>query len=134
MNKFKKFLKKITKPTPLDKIIIGKAKPLDTEKLEGNRVIEINDKIFRKRMSDPQIFRWNETFWAALCFSPMIFIFLKNDSILLNIMGIIVYLCICIAMGGYAFITPYEELILNREEGTISLRQSFKRKNIIKLI
>ena len=46
MNKFKKFLKKITKPTPLDKIIIGKAKPLDTEKLEGNRVIEINDKIF----------------------------------------------------------------------------------------
>ena len=46
-------------------------------------------------------------------------------------MGIIVYLCICIAMGGYAFIAPYEELILNREEGTISLRQSFKRKNII---
>ena len=134
MNKFKNFVKKIVQPTPLDKIIIGKAKPLDTEKLEGNRVIEINDKIFRKRMSDPQIFRWNETFWAALCFSPMIYIFLKNDSILLNIVGIIVYLCICIAMGGYAFITPYEELILNREEGTISLRQSFKRKNIIKLI
>ena len=131
MNKFKNFVKKIVQPTPLDKIIIGKAKPLEADKLKGNKVLEVNDKIFRKRMSDPQIFRWNETFWAALCFSPMIYIFLKNDSILLNIVGIIVYLCICIAMGGYAFIAPYEELILNREEGTISLRQSFKRKNII---
>ena len=97
MNKFKNFVKKIVQPTPLDKIIIGKAKPLEADKLKGNKVLEVNDKIFRKRMSDPQIFRWNETFWAALCFSPMIYIFLKNDSILLNIVGIIVYLCICIA-------------------------------------
>ena len=131
MNKFKKFLKKITKPTPLDKIIIGKAKPLDTEKLEGNMVLEVNDKIYREQMSDPQIFRWNQTFLAALCFSPMIFIFLKNDSILLNIVSTIVYLCICIAMGGYAFITPYEELILNREEGTISIHKPYKKDNII---
>ena len=44
MNKFKKFVEKMLQPTPLDKIIIGKAKPLDTEKLEGNRVIEIISK------------------------------------------------------------------------------------------
>jgi len=131
MNIFKKITDVLGIDTPLDKIIIGKAKPLEADKLKGNKVLEVNDKIYREQMSDPQIFRWNETFWAALCFSPMIFIFLKNDGILLNIMGTIVYLCICIAMGGYAFIAPYEELILNREEGTISLRQSFKRKNII---
>jgi len=131
MNIFKKITDVLGIDTPLDKIIIGKAKPLEADKLKGNKVLEVNDKIYREQMSDPQIFRWNETFWAALCFSPMIFIFLKNDSILLNIVGTIVYLCICIAMGGYAFIAPYEELILNREEGTISLRQSFKRKNII---
>uniref|UniRef100_UPI0028D77C94 hypothetical protein n=1 Tax=Capnocytophaga sputigena TaxID=1019 RepID=UPI0028D77C94 len=123
MNKFKKFLKKITKPTPLDKIIIGKAKPLEAGKLEDSLIIELNEKICKKQRSAPREFHWNETFWAALCFSPMIYIFLKNDSILLNIVGIIVYLCICIAMGGYAFITPYEELILNREEGTISLHK-----------
>ena len=131
MNKFKKFLKKITKPTPLDKIIIGKAKPLEAGKLEDSLIIELNEKICKKQRSAPREFHWNETFWAALCFSPMIFIFLKNDSILLNIVGIIVYLCICIAMGGYAFITPYEELILNREEGTISLHKPYKKDNII---
>ena len=132
MNKFKKILKKITKPTPLDKIIIGKAKPLDTEKLEGNRVIEINDKIFRKRMSDSKIFRWNEVFSVALIFSPIIFlIFFKSDSILLDIVSIIVYIGLCLLGGGYAFIAPYEELILNREEGTISIHKPYKKDNII---
>ena len=131
MNKFKKFLKKIVQPTPLDKIIRGIAKPLEAGKLEDSLIIELNEKICKKQRSAPREFHWNETFWAALCFSPMIYIFLKNDSILLNIVGIIVYLCICIAMGGYAFITPYEELILNREEGTISIHKPYKKDNII---
>ena len=63
MNKFKKFLKKITKPTPLDKIIIGKAKPLDSEKLEGNMVLEVNDKIYREQMSEPKKFIGANSFW-----------------------------------------------------------------------
>ena len=131
MNKFKNFIKKIAKPNVLEKIIVGIVKPLEAGKLEDSLIIELNEKICKKQRSAPREFHWNETFWAALCFSPMIFIFLKNDSILLNIMGIIVYLCICIAMGGYAFIAPYEELILNREEGTISLHKPYKKDNII---
>ena len=131
MNKFKNFIKKIAKPNVLEKIIVGIVKPLEAGKLEDSLIIELNEKICKKQRSAPREFHWNETFWAALCFSPMIYIFLKNDSILLNIVGIIVYLCICIAMGGYAFITPYEELILNREEGTISIHKPYKKDNII---
>ncbi|WP_311326655.1 hypothetical protein, partial [Capnocytophaga sputigena] len=74
MNKFKKFLKKITKPTPLDKIIIGKAKPLDSEKLKGNMVLEVNDKIYREQMSEPKKFHWGELFLVASILSVPLYI------------------------------------------------------------
>lgn len=34
-------------------------------------------------------------------------------------------------MGGGVLITPYRELILNREEGTISIHKPYKKDNII---
>ena len=132
MNKFKNFVKKIVQPTPLDKFIIGKAKPLDTEKLEGNRVIEINDKIFRKRMSETKKFHWGELFLVASILSvPLYIVFSEFDNIFIHTMCVILYICLSITGGCAAFIAPYEELILNREEGTISLHKPYKKDNII---
>ena len=132
MNKFKNFLKKITKPTPLDKIIIGKAKPLEANKLEDSLIIELNEKICKKQRSAPREFHWDETFWMALCLSPMLYgVFWEFDNTFIRFLSIVLYVCICMVWGGGVLITPYRELILNREEGTISIHKPYKKDNII---
>lgn len=131
-NKIDRALSKINQPTPLDKIITGIARPIEAGKLEDSLIVELNDRICRKQRSAPKGFYWDIVLIIALCFSaPLIAIFLGTDSILMRIISVIVYIAICIGGGGYSFIMPYRELILNREAGTISLHKPFKKDNII---
>ena len=52
-NKIDRALSKINQPTPLDKIITGIAKPIEAGKLEDSLLVELNDRICRKRRSAP---------------------------------------------------------------------------------
>ena len=131
-NKIDRALSKINQPTPLDKIITGIARPIEAGKLEDSLIVELNDRICRKRRSAPKEFYWDMCIFLALLLSYFLYkIFLDFDSILIRIISVIVYIAICIGGGGYGLIAPYRELILNREAGTISLHKPFKKDNII---
>ena len=132
MNKFKKFLKKITKPTPLDKIIIGIAKPLEAGKLEDSLIIELNEKICRKQRSAPKEFHLDIFIVMFFMCFPLLFIpFMLFKSIIIFFLCIILYLPLCFLAGNFTYFLPYRELILNREEGTISLHKLFKKENVV---
>ena len=100
MNKFKKFVEKIVQPTPLDKIIRGIAKPLEAGKLEDSLIIELNEKICRKRRTPPPKFLWIIFYTFAFAFAFMLYaVFLEFDNIFIRIIGIILYIGICIGGG-----------------------------------
>ena len=132
MNKFKNFIKKIAKPNVLEKIIVGIVKPLEAGKLEDSLIIELNEKICRKRRTPPPKFLWIIFYTFAFAFAFMLYaVFLEFDNIFIRIIGIILYIGICIGGGGFTYFLPYRELILNREEGTISLHKPFKKDNVV---
>ena len=131
-DKLDRAVTKAFQPNALDKIIVGIAQPIDIERLKGVYLKEVTDKIYREQTSLPKKFYWEIFIISATALSLLLYkIFLDFDSILIRIISIIVYIAICIGLGGIAFILPYRELILDREAGTISLHKPFKKDNII---
>ena len=132
MNKFKKIVEKIVQPTPLDKIIRGIAKPLEADKLKENMVLEVSDKVYREQTSAPKEFHLDVFIVMFFMCFPLLFItFMLFKSIIIFFLCIILYLPLCFLAGNFTYFLPYRELILNREEGTISLHKPFKKDNII---
>ena len=131
-DKLDRAVTKAFQPTPLDKIITGIAKPIEADKLKEEMVVKVNDKIYIEQTSPPKIFSWEVFFVLGLSFFlTVIGVFLVFDSLIVRIISVIAYIAICIGGGGYGYIAPYRELILNREAGTISLHKPFKKDNII---
>ena len=132
MNKFKNFIKKIAKPNVLEKIIVGIVKPLEADKLKENMVLEVSDKVYREQTSAPKEFHLDIfIIMFFMCF-PLLFIpFMLFKSIIIFFLCIILYLPLCFLAGNFTYFLPYRELILNREEGTISLHKLFKKENVV---
>ena len=126
MNIFKKITNELGVDTPLDKIIKEKPKSFDMDKLKDAMVVEVNDKVYREQKSLPREFSWIFCFCFAFIFMP-IGVFYNIE----RIVSIIIYIIICVGAGAFPLFAPYKELILNREEGTISMPRAFKKENLV---
>ena len=132
MNIFKKITKELGVDTPLDKIIKEKPKSLDMNKLKDAMVVEVNDKVYREQKSLPKKFNWSMCFPLILCSFIIIYgVFSNTDNLATQIICILICVIICIVGGAYDIYAPYKELILNREEGTISMPRAFKKENLV---
>ena len=110
-DKLDRAVTKAFQPTPLDKIITGIAKPIEAGKLEDSLIVELNDRICRKRRSAPREFSWEIFIISAAAFSVFLYkIFLDFDSILIRIISVIVYIAICIGGGGVFLYSLIESL------------------------
>ena len=130
MNIFKKITKELGVDTPLDKIIKEKPKSFDMDKLKDVMVVEVNDKVYREQKSLPREFSWIFCFCFAFIFMP-IGVFYNTENGIERIVSIIIYIIICVGAGAFPLFAPYKELILNREEGTISMPRAFKKENVV---
>ena len=130
MNIFKKITKELGVDTPLDKIVKEKPKSLDMNKLKDAMVVEVNDKVYREQKSLPREFSWIFCFCFAFIFMP-IGVFYNTENGIERIVSIIIYIIICVGAGAFPLFAPYKELILNREEGTISMPRAFKKENLV---
>ena len=130
MNIFKKITKELGVDTPLDKIIKETPKYLDMNKLKDAMVVEVNDKVYREQKSLPREFSWIFCFCFAFIFMP-IGVFYNTENGIERIVSIIIYIIICVGAGAFPLFAPYKELILNREEGTISMPRAFKKENLV---
>ena len=130
MNIFKKITKELGVDTPLDKIVKEKPKSFDMNKLKDAMVVEVNDKVYREQKSLPREFSWIFCFCFAFIFMP-IGVFYNTENGIERIVSIIICVIICIVGGAYDIYAPYKELILNREEGTISMPRAFKKENVV---
>ena len=130
MNIFKKITKELGVDTPLDKIIKEKPKSFDMDKLKDAMVVEVNDKVYREQKSLPREFSWIFCFCFAFIFMP-IGVFYNTENGIERIVSIIIYIIICVGAGAFPLFAPYKELILNREEGTISMPRAFKKENVV---
>ena len=130
MNIFKKITKELGVDTPLDKIIKETPKSLDMNKLKDAMVVEVNDKVYREQKSLPREFSWIFCFCFAFIFMP-IGVFYNTENGIERIVSIIIYIIICVGAGAFPLFAPYKELILNREEGTISMPRAFKKENVV---
>ena len=130
MNVFKKITKELGVDTPLDKIIKEKPKSFDMDKLKDAMVVEVNDKVYREQKSLPREFSWIFCFCFAFIFMP-IGVFYNTENGIERIVSIIIYIIICVGAGAFPLFAPYKELILNREEGTISMPRAFKKENLV---
>ena len=130
MNIFKKITKELGVDTPLDKIVKEKPKSFDMDKLKDAMVVEVNDKVYREQKSLPREFSWIFCFCFAFIFMP-IGVFYNTENGIERIVSIIIYIIICVGAGTFPLFAPYKELILNREEGTISMPRAFKKENVV---
>ena len=130
MNIFKKITNELGVDTPLDKIIKEKPKSFDMDKLKDAMVVEVNDKVYREQKSLPREFSWIFCFCFAFIFMP-IGVFYNTENGIERIVSIIIYIIICVGAGAFPLFAPYKELILNREEGTISMPCAFKKENLV---
>ena len=130
MNIFKKITNELGVDTPLDKIIKEKPKSFDMDKLKDAMVVEVNDKVYREQKSLPREFSWIFCFCFAFIFMP-IGVFYNTENGIERIVSIIIYIIICVGAGAFPLFAPYKELILNREEGTISMPRAFKKENLV---
>ena len=130
MNIFKKITNELGVDTPLDKIIKEKPKSFDMDKLKDAMVVEVNDKVYREQKSLPREFSWIFCFCFAFIFMP-IGVFYNTENGIERIVSIIIYIIICVGAGTFPLFAPYKELILNREEGTISMPCAFKKENLV---
>ncbi len=130
MNIFKKITNELGVDTPLDKIVKEKPKSLDMNKLKDDMVVEVNDKVYREQKSLPREFSWIFCFCFAFIFMP-IGVFYNTENGIERIVSIIIYIIICVGAGAFPLFAPYKELILNREEGTISMPRAFKKENVV---
>ena len=130
MNIFKKITNELGVDTPLDKIIKETPKYLDMNKLKDAMVVEVNDKVYREQKSLPREFSWIFCFCFAFIFMP-IGVFYNTENGIERIVSIIIYIIICVGAGAFPLFAPYKELILNREEGTISMPRAFKKENLV---
>ena len=130
MNIFKKITNELGVDTPLDKIIKEKPKSFDMDKLKDAMVVEVNDKVYREQKSLPREFSWIFCFCFAFIFMP-IGVFYNTENGIERIVSIIIYIIICVGAGAFPLFAPYKELILNREEGTISMPCAFKKENVV---
>ena len=130
MNIFKKITNELGVDTPLDKIVKEKPKSFDMNKLKDAMVVEVNDKVYREQKSLPREFSWIFCFCFAFIFMP-IGVFYNTENGIERIVSIIIYIIICVGAGAFPLFAPYKELILNREEGTISMPRAFKKENLV---
>ena len=130
MNIFKKITNELGVDTPLDKIVKEKPKSFDMNKLKDAMVVEVNDKVYREQKSLPREFSWIFCFCFAFIFMP-IGVFYNTENGIERIVSIIIYIIICVGAGAFPLFAPYKELILNREEGTISMPCAFKKENLV---
>ena len=130
MNIFKKITNELGVDTPLDKIVKEKPKSFDMNKLKDAMVVEVNDKVYREQKSLPREFSWIFCFCFAFIFMP-IGVFYNTENGIERIVSIIIYIIICVGAGAFPLFAPYKELILNREEGTISMPCAFKKENVV---
>jgi len=130
MNIFKKITNELGVDTPLDKIVKERPKPFDMDKLKDVMVVEVNDKVYREQKSLPREFSWIFCFCFAFIFMP-IGVFYNTENGIERIVSIIIYIIICVGAGAFPLFAPYKELILNREEGTISMPRAFKKENLV---
>jgi len=130
MNIFKKITNELGVDTPLDKIVKERPKSFDMDKLKDVMVVEVNDKVYREQKSLPREFSWIFCFCFAFIFMP-IGVFYNTENGIERIVSIIIYIIICVGAGAFPLFAPYKELILNREEGTISMPCAFKKENVV---
>ena len=130
MNIFKKITNELGVDTPLDKIVKERPKSFDMDKLKAVMVVEVNDKVYREQKSLPREFSWIFCFCFAFIFMP-IGVFYNTENGIERIVSIIIYIIICVGAGAFPLFAPYKELILNREEGTISMPRAFKKENLV---
>ena len=130
MNIFKKITNELGVDTPLDKIVKERPKSFDMDKLKDAMVVEVNDKVYREQKSLPREFIWIFCFCFAFIFMP-IGVFYNTENGIERIVSIIIYIIICVGAGAFPLFAPYKELILNREEGTISMPRAFKKENLV---
>ena len=132
MNIFKKITNELGVDTPLDKIVKERPKSFDMDKLKDAMVVEVNDKVYREQKSLPREFSWIFFIIFTIGFSfILIGILLNNENVIIHIISIIIYIIICVGAGTFPLFAPYKELILNREEGTISMPRAFKKENVV---
>ena len=130
MNIFKKITNELGVDTPLDKIGKERPKSFDMDQLKDAMVVEVNDKVYREQKSLPREFSWIFCFCFAFIFMP-IGVFYNTENGIERIVSIIIYIIICVGAGAFPLFAPYKELILNREEGTISMPRAFKKENLV---
>ena len=130
MNIFKKITNELGVDTPLDKIVKERPKSFDMDKLKDAMIVEVNDKVYREQKSLPREFSWIFCFCFAFIFMP-IGVFYNTENGIERIVSIIIYIIICVGAGAFPLFAPYKELILNREEGTISMPRAFKKENLV---
>jgi len=130
MNIFKKITNELGVDTPLDKIVKERPKSFDMDKLKDAMVVEVNDKVYREQKSLPREFSWIFCFCFAFIFMP-IGVFYNTENGIERIVSIIIYIIICVGAGAFPLFAPYKELILNREEGTISMPRALKKENLV---
>ena len=130
MNIFKKIKSELKLSDVLDKIIKETPKSFDMDKLKDAMVVEVNDKVYREQKSLPREFSWIFCFCFAFIFMP-IGVFYNTENGIERIVSIIIYIIICVGAGAFPLFAPYKELILNREEGTISMPRAFKKENLV---
>ena len=132
MNIFKKIKSELKLSDVLDKIIKETPKSFDMDKLKDDMVVEVNDKVYREQTSLEKKISWIFFITSAFVFIPMIigaFYNTERESIL--IISVIIYIIICVGAGSYPLLASYTELIINREEGTITFYKQRGEKRIV---
>ena len=132
MNIFKKIKSELKLSDVLDKIIKEKPKSFDMDKLKDDMVVEVNDKVYREQTSLPKKFAWDVFLSVVFGFSIFMYgVFLNTDNFIVRIISIIICLILSILWGAYDIFASYKELILNREEGTITFYKQRGKKRIV---
>ena len=132
MNIFKKIKSELKLSDVLDKIIKEKPKSFDMDKLKDAMVVEVNDKVYREQKSLPREFSWIFFIIFTIGFSfILIGILLNYGDVIIRIISVIIYIIICVGAGSYPLLASYTELIINREEGTITFYKQRGEKRIV---
>ena len=131
MSKIIRIIKSLSGANICPKIIKEKPKPINIENLKHTLFVEINNKICRKQTSPPKEFSWEFVFLFGVLLSiPLYMLYLYSENLILQIIGTIIYVFISLLAGNFTIYIPYEEIILNREEGTITFHRKTRKRDI----
>ena len=131
MSKIIRIIKSLSGPNICPKIIKEKPKPINIENLKHTLFVEINNKICRKQTSPPKEFNWFTFFISLLSLLFIVVgIFYETNNIIIRIISSITCIIFSILMGSFSLLIPYEEIILNREEGTITFHRKTRKRDI----